>query len=80
MINMKFNRMVIEKESPEEYGYDKIKNNLTESSIPDFTLNKLGLEFDMGDLPICYTNHSGDPLLTAEIAKNYENVSQKFLK
>ena len=29
---MQFNRMWIEKESPEEYGYENIKYNLTESS------------------------------------------------
>lgn len=32
---MKYVRMAIEKESPEQLGYDKIKYNLTESSIRD---------------------------------------------
>lgn len=32
---MKYERMPIELEAPEEYGYDKIKYNLFESSIAD---------------------------------------------
>ena len=34
---MKYVRMAIEKESPEQLGYGKIKNNLTETSVYSFT-------------------------------------------
>lgn len=35
---MWFKRMKIEEESPEEFGYDKIKFNFTESSTTDKTM------------------------------------------
>ncbi|MER8852645.1 hypothetical protein NKH94_13700 [Mesorhizobium australicum] len=35
--------MVIEKEAPEEYGYDRIRYNLSESSIADQKLSDIGL-------------------------------------
>ena len=34
---MRYVRMPIEVESPEEYGYGNIRNNLSESSITDQT-------------------------------------------
>ena len=40
---MNYTRMVIEKESPEEYGYDRIRYNLSESSVADQKLSDLGL-------------------------------------
>lgn len=74
-ILMKFKRMDIEKESPEEYGYSLIKNNLTESSISDQTINTLNLDIDLQNLVLSYINHSGEPELREIIAKNYANVS-----
>jgi hypothetical protein len=41
---MKYRRMPIEIEAPEEYGYDKIKNNLSESSCADCTLGSFDLQ------------------------------------
>ncbi len=41
---MKYVRMPIEVESPEEFGYDKIKYNLSESSVRDRTLSEVGIE------------------------------------
>ena len=38
---MKYERMPIEVESPEEFGYDRIKYNLSESSVRDRTLGDL---------------------------------------
>jgi hypothetical protein len=38
---MKYIRMPIEKESPEQIGYEKIKFNLTESSVRDRSLKDL---------------------------------------
>ncbi|KAF2792101.1 PLP-dependent transferase [Melanomma pulvis-pyrius CBS 109.77] len=49
--------MPIEIESPEEYGYDKIKNNLSESSIADQTLESLNLKIP--NLTLLYSEHRG---------------------
>jgi aspartate/methionine/tyrosine aminotransferase len=40
---MKYVRMAIERESPEEIGYGLIANNLSESSIRDHTLSELDI-------------------------------------
>ncbi|MDQ0465392.1 aspartate/methionine/tyrosine aminotransferase [Caulobacter ginsengisoli] len=63
---MRFPRMLIEAESPEQLGYDKIKFNLTESSLRDRTLAELGL--DLNDQILCYTDHLGLPPLREAIA------------
>ncbi|KAK5044648.1 hypothetical protein LTR84_010540 [Exophiala bonariae] len=59
---MKYVRMPIEIESPEEYGYDKIKNNLSESSIADQTLRTLGLQIPT-DIVLLYNEHRGSTRL-----------------
>ena len=41
---MKYVRMPIERESPEEFGYGRIRNNLSESSIRDLSLSQLGID------------------------------------
>ena len=46
---MHYVRMPIEVESPEEYGYGNIRNNLSESSVADRTLDSLGITIP-GDL------------------------------
>jgi aspartate/methionine/tyrosine aminotransferase len=58
--------MPIEVESPEEFGYGRIVNNLSESSIRDRTLAELDLTF--GDLTLHYGSHRGDDRLRALIA------------
>jgi aspartate/methionine/tyrosine aminotransferase len=63
---MRYRRMPIEAESPEEYGYDRIRCNLAESSIADASLGLLGT--DLGDLVLQYGDHRGIPELRAEIA------------
>ncbi len=63
---MHFPRMPIEEESPEQLGYDKIKFNLTESSVRDRTLADLKL--DLGQLTLAYTDHVGHPGLRELIA------------
>lgn len=55
--SMKYVRMPIEIEAPEELGYDKIECNLTESSMPDFRFSDLGLKLD--DLILAYVDHRG---------------------
>ena len=64
---MKYVRMAIEKESPEQFGYERIKNNLTETSVRDRNLKDLGLILD--DLLLPYGDHLGDPRLRELIAK-----------
>src|SRR5258706_13156167 len=51
--------MPIEVESPEEYGYGHIRNNLSESSIGDRSLSDLGLAIP--DLMLLYGEHRGSP-------------------
>jgi aspartate/methionine/tyrosine aminotransferase len=58
--------MPIEVESPEEYGYDLIRNNLSESSVTDQTLSELGLAIP--DLTLLYGEHRGSAELRAAIA------------
>ena len=60
---MKYVRMPIEVESPEEFGYDKIKYNLSESSVRDRTLSELGIE--LGDMVLYYGEHMGHTGLMA---------------
>ena len=47
---MRYRRMPIEIESPEELGYDAIANNLSESSFSDMRLADYGIE---PTSPIC---------------------------
>ena len=64
---MKYVRMPIEIESPEEQGYDTIRFNLSESSMRDRKLSELGLGFD--DLVLAYGAHRGAPGLRTLIAR-----------
>lgn len=64
---MKYVRMPIEVESPEEFGYDKIKYNLSESSVRDRTLGELGIE--LGDMVLFYGEHMGHKGLLELIAQ-----------
>ena len=54
---MKYLRMPIEIEAPEQLGYETIACNLTESSYADFKFKDLGLKLD--DLVIAYVDHRG---------------------
>ena len=69
---MKYVRMPIEIESPEEQGYDTIRYNLSESSMRDRKLSDLGIGVD--DLVLAYGAHRGAPGLLNLIAKQ-SNVS-----
>ena len=64
---MKYVRMPIEIESPEEQGYDTIRYNLSESSMRDRKLSELGLGVD--DLVLAYGAHRGAPGLINLIAR-----------
>ncbi|BBE32643.1 pyridoxal phosphate-dependent aminotransferase [Sphingosinicella microcystinivorans] len=63
---MRYVRMPIEVESPEEYGYGNIRYNLSESSITDQTLSSLGLS--VPDLTLLYGEHRGGERLRTLIA------------
>ena len=67
---MWFKRMMIEQESPEQFGYDKIKYNLTESSTTDKSLADLGVKLE-DSLLLCYGDHYGKPELRELIARRY---------
>lgn len=54
---MRYVRMPIEVESPEEYGYGAIRFNLSESSIADQSLGSLGLTIP--NLTLLYGEHRG---------------------
>jgi len=58
--------MPIEVESPEEYGYARIRYNLSESSVADQKLSDLGLIIP--DLPLLYGEHRGREQLRELIA------------
>jgi len=64
---MKFPRMPIEAESPEQLGYERLRFNLTESSVRDRSFAELGVMLD--DLVLCYTDHLGHPGLRGLIAE-----------
>ncbi len=70
---MNYTRMVIEKEAPEEYGYDRIRYNLSESSIADQKLSDIGLS--LPDLTLFYGEHRGDRELRALIAAQDKAIS-----
>jgi aspartate/methionine/tyrosine aminotransferase len=70
---MRYVRMPIEVESPEEYGYARIRYNLSESSVADRKLSDLGLTIP--DLTLLYGEHRGRPRLRELIAAEAANLS-----
>ncbi len=56
---MYYRRMPIEVESPEQLGYDSIRNNLSESSYTDAFFRDIQLDTDLRDLVLCYGSHAG---------------------
>jgi len=61
-----YRRMPIEEESPEQFGYDRIRYNLTESSVRDRSLSDLGVTLEDGLL--FYGDHAGNERLRGLIA------------
>jgi len=70
---LRYVRMPIEVESPEEYGYAKIRFNLSESSIADQKLSDLGLTIP--DMPLLYGEHRGRIRLRELIAADGQGLS-----
>ncbi|MBM3148124.1 MAG: aminotransferase class I/II-fold pyridoxal phosphate-dependent enzyme, partial [Actinobacteria bacterium] len=56
---MKYVRMAMEEESPEQMGYDTIRYNLSESSVRDRTPADIGVE--LPDMLLFYGDHLGHP-------------------
>src|SRR5213592_2599590 len=60
---LRYRRMRIEIESPEQLGYDTIENNLAESSFTDMRLGDYGIDADVGQTLLPYGDHLGDERL-----------------
>jgi aspartate/methionine/tyrosine aminotransferase len=72
---MRYRRMPIEIESPEQLGYETITNNLSESSVADRRLADLGLDLaDIEDRLLCYGDHLGEPQLREAIAAGARGI------
>jgi aspartate/methionine/tyrosine aminotransferase len=70
---VRYVRMPIEVESPEEFGYGRIRYNLSESSITDQSLSDFGLEIP--DLKLKYNEHRGSLALRTLIAEEAPELS-----
>jgi aspartate/methionine/tyrosine aminotransferase len=61
--------MIMEVESPEQIGYDRVRVNLAESSLRDRSLHDLGMDpAALGGLLLQYGDHRGGDVLRALIA------------
>jgi DNA-binding transcriptional MocR family regulator len=72
---MKYARMPIEVESPEEFGYGNIRYNLSESSIADRTLSDFNLHIP--NLKLLYAEHRGSDPLRALIESDGAGLTSK---
>lgn len=70
---MKFIRMPIEVESPEQMGYENVKYNLTESSVSDAIIDDL--KIDLQGTVLGYGDHVGYKPLRKNIATDF-NVTE----
>lgn len=69
---MKYVRMPIEIESPEQLGYDTIECNLAESSVHDAVFQDLKL--NLNELVLAYGHHLGKPELRDVLSKRYASI------
>ena len=67
---MDYRRMPIEVESPEQLGYDRIRNNLSESSYTDTFFRDIDLDTGLHDLLLGYGSHAGHEGLRELIIKD----------
>ena len=70
---MRYRRMPIEEESPEQLGYGRIRHNLAESSVADAALGDLSA--DLGWLVLQYGDHLGLPALRELVAADGAGVT-----
>ena len=74
---MKYRRMPIEVESPEQLGYDKIRNNLSESSYTDAFFREIDPGIDLRSLVLCYGSHQGHEGLRALLVGDSERLTKE---
>jgi len=72
---VRYRRTPIERESPEQLGYDAIRNNLSESSFSDMRLSDYGVEADLGELLLPYGDHLGLERLRSLIAADADGLA-----
>jgi aspartate/methionine/tyrosine aminotransferase len=72
---IRYVRMPIEVQSPEEFGYDRILYNLAESSIADQSLSSLGLTIP--NLTLLYNDHRGSESLRELIVAETSTCAAK---
>jgi aspartate/methionine/tyrosine aminotransferase len=72
---MRYRRMPIEAESPEQLGYGRIRCNLAESSVTDASLADVAVAADLGGLVLQYGDHLGLPGLREAIAADAPGVT-----
>src|SRR5258708_37326273 len=74
---MLYKRMSIEGESPEQMGYDKIKNNLSESSYTDALFRDIGTSGErLKELVLCYGSHMGHAGLRDLIVRDNTDLTR----
>jgi aspartate/methionine/tyrosine aminotransferase len=73
---MQYKRMPIEVESPEQMGYDKIKNNLSESSYTDARFRDLGIGGDLKRLVLAYGPHAGHEGIRTLLTKDNPSLTK----
>ena len=76
---VRYRRLPIELESPEELGYDTIRFNLSESSVADRRLADLGIDAEVSELLLQYGDHRGLPELRAAIAADAEGLGAEHV-
>jgi aspartate/methionine/tyrosine aminotransferase len=69
-----YRRTPIERESPEQRGYENMRYNLTESSVSD--MKYADLKLDIEDIVFSYTGHKGDLQLRRLIADESFNEDE----
>ncbi len=73
-----YRRTPIELESPEQLGYDRITNNLSESSFSDMRLADYDIEADVGQIVLPYGDHRGTERLRALVAPAAETYGLRM--
>jgi aspartate/methionine/tyrosine aminotransferase len=73
---MQYRRMPIEVESPEQMGYDTIKNNLSESSYTDTYFRDIDLGKELKNLILAYGSHAGHEGVRMLITKDSRNLNK----
>src|SRR5258706_777686 len=74
---MFYKRMPIEKESPEETGYDTILYNLAESSVADLRFDDLNVS--LSNLKLEYISHRGNAALRKTIAAEANGLNENHV-